>query len=211
MSSLIFKIEDYQVSVATDTLAVESEFARPSHFTTKTLILPHLRLIVAGTGTAGFMDRWFTHINTGLIARDVDGLNHFTPTNLIEHWAAWNKEFPSSNANTTTIYHFGFSERTGHIHSYAYRSEDGFVPHARGTGTYAKPDCALLTGPRFSRDVVRMMKEQRTIQASAQGKRVHIGGEVWLHRLNRNGFKVTSLGRFADFDETEKTIYKPFQ
>jgi hypothetical protein len=46
--------------VATDTLAVTPD-GRPVALTSK-VIMPHLRMIVAGTGSGGFLDQWFVHI-----------------------------------------------------------------------------------------------------------------------------------------------------
>ena len=63
MSSLIFYTDEKQALVATDTLATYQDGA-PSHFTTKAFPLPHLCMIIAGTGSAGFSDSWFHFINT---------------------------------------------------------------------------------------------------------------------------------------------------
>ena len=63
MSSLIFQTEEQQVFVATDTWAVTRD-GMPITFTSKALILPHLRMIVAGTGSGGFLDQWFVYINS---------------------------------------------------------------------------------------------------------------------------------------------------
>lgn len=211
MSSLIFRIEQHEVLVATDTLAVLNS-GLPSHFTTKALILPHLRLLIAGTGVAGFLDRWFLQVNTSLVTRDVDSLNYLTPESLLSLWEVWCEEFPTqASDNTTTVYHFGFSVVTGQIHSYVYRSENGFTSRKLLHGLHTKPECTPIQGPRFSRDVMKMMKEQRVLQAVAQGKRVYIGGEVWLHRLNQSGFRVSSLGRLDDFSEIEEGMYQKFK
>ena len=58
MSSLIYFTQEQQVFVATDTLAVSPD-GKPLMFTTKTLIVPHLQMMMAGTGAGGFLDRWF--------------------------------------------------------------------------------------------------------------------------------------------------------
>ena len=66
MSSLIFHTEQNQVMIATDTLATSPD-GRPFKFTTKAFfLLPHLRMIIAGTGAGGFLGRWFIRVNDNL-------------------------------------------------------------------------------------------------------------------------------------------------
>ena len=55
MSSLIFELNTDCINVATDTLATLPD-GSPAVFSTKAMYLPHLRMIVAGTGVAGIWD-----------------------------------------------------------------------------------------------------------------------------------------------------------
>ena len=54
MSSLIFATDEQQIVVATDTLAVTTE-GEPFLFASKATHIPHLRIIIAGTGFGGRM------------------------------------------------------------------------------------------------------------------------------------------------------------
>ena len=126
MSSLIFFADHSQAFVATDTLAVLPD-GKPFMFTSKAFILPHLKLIIAGTGISGFCDRWFIQVNNRLIVRGIDNLNYYTPKILPDLWMHYRQEVSLPDHLTTTIYHFGFSEDTHVIHSYAYRSTNNFT------------------------------------------------------------------------------------
>ena len=81
MSSLIFYMDETQAAVATDTLATHPG-GRPLKFVTKAFILPHLKLIMAGVGTGGFLSRWFVFMNDSIIVRGIDNLDYHTPRAL---------------------------------------------------------------------------------------------------------------------------------
>src|ERR1700691_2954354 len=141
MSSLIFHTEESQVLVATDTLATSPD-GKPFKYTTKAFIVPHIRLIIAGTGAGRFLGKWFIHINDGMVVKGVDSLDHHTPSNLASMWPTFKQEFSIPDRMSTTIYHFGFSESTGLIHSFAYRSTNGFLSERfEEYGLGAKPEC----------------------------------------------------------------------
>ena len=120
MSSLIYKVEKMQVFIATDTLATMN--GRAMGFTTKAFPLPHLRMVIAGTGLAGFLDHWLVAVNA-LPVRGIDALNEHAQAGLLNVLRTFKKQFPSMN-ETTSVYHFGFSENTGVIQSFAYKSEE---------------------------------------------------------------------------------------
>jgi hypothetical protein len=69
MSSLIFHTELEQAVIATDTLAV-SPGGRPFSLTSKAFHVPHLRMLIAGTGCGGFLDRWLCYLNSRMIIID---------------------------------------------------------------------------------------------------------------------------------------------
>ena len=158
MSSLIFCTDETQALMATDTLATSYD-GQPGYFTSKASILPHLRMMIAGTGTAGFLDRWFVVINASAV-RGIDNLNEHSPGYLATMWSAYKLEIAIPDDLTTTVYHFGFSEKTGLIHSYAYRSATGFQSELLRYGTAQKPECSLPDDYRFPQDIEKMMDEQ---------------------------------------------------
>ncbi|HMG87052.1 MAG TPA: hypothetical protein VK574_15070 [Terracidiphilus sp.] len=208
MSSLIYHIAHDQVFVATDTLATSHE-GKPVYFTSKVLILPHLNMLLAGTGRAGFLDRWIVAIN-GSPMRDVDAVDREATNYLAAAWSLYQQQITEpSNLSTVTIYHFGFSETAGVIHAYAYRSENGFQSERLEYRTGVKPKCTVPENYRFPDDIKGMMEEQRTIQALLpKNEQVFIGGEIQIHHLNQHGFNVYKLAEFDDYKEQKQAVYK---
>ena len=210
LSSLIFYTDEAQAYVATDTLAVASHDVRPVSFTTKALIVPHLKMIIAGTGVGGFLDQWFVQLNGGVVTTGIDNVNEHTPRNLASIWARHIQQVGDSG-QTTTVYHFGFSERTGLIHSYAYRSDSAFQSERLVYGLAVKPDCPIPEPFSLPDNIRAMMDCQRKIQARLpKHARVYIGGEIQIHHLTKDGYRVFTHGKFKDYARHQKIMLKRF-
>ena len=207
MSSLIYKVEKTQVFIATDTLITLN--GRAIQFATKAFALPHLRMVIAGTGLAGFLDHWLAAVNSSPF-RGIDALNEHAQAGLLNVLRTFKKQFPSMN-ETTSIYHFGFSEVTGIIQSFAYKSEELFEPRQIACGLYVKPNVpedAIPTDTLHPNDFLRIMAAQRAIQAKLpKEERVSIGGEIQMHHLEQAGYKAYRLGQFEDYAETRRAIF----
>ena len=209
MSSIIFHTDEVQAFVATDTLATSE--GRPFMFTTKAFIVPHLQMIMCGTGVGGFLGRWFIKVNDGVVVRDVDHLDYHTPKSLAAFWGDYKKEVSLSDSITTTVYHFGFSAQDGLIHSYAYRSANNFKSERLPYGIGVKPECQVPNDYEFPAAIKQMMDEQRAIQASRpEHERIYIGGKIIIHHLTQMGFSVYTLDQFEDHDSDERAIYENF-
>jgi hypothetical protein len=210
MSSLIFYTNKDQVFVATDTLATTTN-GEPFMFTTKAFIVPHLRMLICGTGMGGVLGRWFVAINDKMIVRGIDNLNYHTPSILNNIWSDYKKEFSIEENITTTVYHFGFSEEDGTIHSYAYRSTNSFKSESLQYGVGVKPVCQIPEGFEFPKDIIKMMDEQRAIQNTLpKNERVYIGGKIQIHHLTNNGFNAYIFGQFADYESDDQAIIKNY-
>lgn len=201
MSSLIFYTDPEQALVVTDTLAVTTDGA-PFLFTSKAHYIPHLRLIVAGTGFGSFADDWCRTINTRMLVRGVENLHHHAPAMLRDQWAHVSNDPTFPEGRTTTIYHFGISEETERVVTFAYRSTEGF----KGTrlpenGVGVKPECEVPDGNLLDH-LESMMMEQRRLQALApDDRRIHIGGEAFAMHLTATSCTHSRLFRFKDFDD----------
>jgi hypothetical protein len=208
MSSLIVVTDETQVLVATDSLATHPD-GRPIKFTTKAFIVPHLHLIMAATGVMGFLGRWFVRVNDGIIAKGIDNLDYHAPSILLSLWESCKKELSIPDDVTTSVYHFGFSEITGLIQSYRYKSAENFKSdRMEPYGFLVKPECRIPDDFKFPQDIIAMMDEQRTIQASKpKDERVYVGGEIHVHHLSENGFTVYTLHEFEDYARDETAIY----
>ena len=201
MSSLIAHTDSSQIFVATDTLAVLPG-GKPLLFTTKAHPVPHLKMILAGTGSGGFLDEWFVQLNSRMIVAGVENLDYHAPARLRALW----KDFIAGKDNapqsiTTTVYHFGFSEQSGSVKGFAYRSADNFVSEPLVYGLRVKPVIPVSPDYKFPEDVTGMMRKQCETQAALpSGERVYIGGEIQVHYLNKDGFRIYTLDRFEDYE-----------
>ena len=212
MSSLIFYTEEKQVLVATDTLATSPDCI-PFKFTTKAFIVPHLKVVIAGTGDGRFLGRWFIGISDMMLVKGVDNLDYHTPPALAALWQRHKQELSIPDKMTTTVYHFGFSETTGLIHSFAYRSTNDFRSERLELyGLRVKPECQIPDNYCLPQDFRTMMDQQRAIQASKpKDERVYIGGEIQVHHLSIDGFRVYTSDRFEDYANDERAIYDNFR
>ena len=210
MSSLIFYTEQEQAVIATDTLAV-SPGGRPFTFTTKAFHVPHLRMLIAGTGCGGFLDRWLCYLNSRMIVPGIDALAVHAPAALKRLWDSYCTEYKIPEGRTTTVYHFGFSEASDTIKSYAFRSENGFVSEERPYGIGVKPECTVPENYNLPDAFRPMMDEQRSIQRQRPAEdRIYIGGEIIVHHLVKAGCSTCSMGPFEDFVDDMKAIYSRF-
>jgi hypothetical protein len=207
MSSLIFYTDQENAIIATDTLAVDVE-GSPRQYTSKAVLVPHLRLVIAGTGIGGFSSRWLVQVNDQMVVRGLDHLDFHATESLKRLFSAYQKEVGFPDGITTTIYHIGISEVTGHIHAYAYRSENGFTSERLGHGLRLKPECVVPENYELPPDIVPMMKSQRDIQRKAPAhERLYIGGEIQVIQIERSSFHCYCLHRFEDFSNEEEAIY----
>lgn len=159
----------------------------------------------------GFLGKWFIEVNDRMVIRDIDNLDYHTPQALRSFWQGFVNEYSLSGDQTTTIYHFGFSEEDGFIHSYAYRSANNFSSESLPYGIGVKPECTSVENLEFPKDIKRLMDEQRSIQLSRpENERVHIGGKIQILHLTKSGFVVFTVDQFDDFEATEKLIYENY-
>jgi hypothetical protein len=212
VSSLIFYTDENQALIATDTLATSAtEPGTPFKFTTKAFIIPHLRMIIAGTGCGGFCDKWFLQINDKMIVKGIVNLDHHTPRNLTLLWSSHKEEFSIPDDVTTTVFHFGFSEEDQKICSYMYSTAYDFEPKMITYGLSGKPEFNCPEPYELPKDFKTIMESQRKLQLSETKKnRVYIGGEIQVIHLTKDGFSSYPLCKFDDYDSDESAIYSNY-
>jgi hypothetical protein len=205
MSLLLFQLSDGGVNVMVDTLAMSPDGA-PLLLVTKCGVVPHLNLVIAGTGLAQLPDRWRDVVYSRMLARDIDQLNPHAPDGLRNLWGALQAEFPAiaESELTSTVYHFGLSESQGHYVGYAYRSTNDFVsePLASGFGIKPAPEPPLVLEVPTTLDawvecasVLRDQQNQRPLQ-----DRIYIGGELIFYTLQNGAIAFNKVHRFSDFE-----------
>jgi hypothetical protein len=210
VSSLLFRTDENEVLVATDTLAVFPD-GRPFKYTTKAYSIPHLRMIIAATGSLGVLGRWLIQINDWLPVKGIDDLNNQAPGYLAHIWTGLKEEL-SIKDGATTVYHFGFSEQTDVIHLFAYRSVHAFQSEALSYGVGTKPQSVVPEDANYPEVFRTIMDNQRAAENSKpKEQRVYIGGEIQIHHLSRVGCAIYTLDRFEDYDRDEKAMYENFK
>jgi hypothetical protein len=203
MSLLIFQHYPTQVALYTDTLATTSE-GEARQFCHKSFVQPHLNMTMAVTGVLEFADKWNSRLNTGMVAEDIDMLDAHTPQQLRQIWQELFKESGGTLPGTSTIYHFGWSNKLKQFVRYVYRSSTNFQseyypewgigikPQPKKTDDFVFPETveAVITVAE------RLREEQRQEPASS---RVHIGGEIILVLMSEQGIAIAKVHRFDDY------------
>jgi len=199
MSSLLFYTEAKEAIVATDTLLHYPDGYAPG-YSSKAFAIPHLRMIVAGTGSAALFNRWIGLVNEQGFALDVDSVNLHASESLQSLWRELNAQFPAMHEQTATIYHFGFSDKTGNIHGYVYRSGSNFKSEWLAYGFGIKPqlvDVSAIDLSSFPECAVEIMRAQEVQESRKAEGRVYIGGSVQINHLTDSGYSIYSLGELA--------------
>jgi hypothetical protein len=209
VSSLIFYTDPDQALVVTDTLAVNPD-GSPFVFTSKAHYIPHLRTIIAGTGVGGFSVDWFLRANSRMLLRGIENLDFHAPAALRDLWSSYIIEYSLTSGSTTTVYHFGFSEDSGEIAAFAYRSTNNFVSERLAYGTGVKPECSVPEGNLYEH-LQTMMLEQRSIQAGIPAsERIYIGGEAMAIHLTAEACTYSTLFAFPDFHDQSRMAFGAF-
>jgi hypothetical protein len=207
MSLLMVHHEPEGVIIVTDTLAttVQGE----SHLlVTKCGIVPHLNLVIAGTGIAHLSAVWWGLVMEAVLCRDVDMLNLHAPDALRAEWSKIEAHLPDGT-ETATIYHFGLSEERNIYVGYAYRSKNDFESEELEPAFRVKPEPrnGLDDVPESLEGMVALalqIKQEQDERTASD--RIYIGGELVLTVLQNGAINATKLYRWPDFEETWQTM-----
>lgn len=198
MSSLLFYTDESEAIVATDTLLHYSADTAPGHIS-KAIAIPHLRMIIAATGSALFFSRWIGLVNYQGASLDVDTINAHATEALKSLWGEVEAQCPTLHQQTATVYHFGISDHTRKVHGFAYRSGSDFRSERLNYGLGLKPELSNKAGidwnsfPACAPEIMRAQSRQEDEKSS---HRVYIGGTTEVTHLTKDGFSIYSLGSF---------------
>lgn len=197
MSSLLFYTDENEAILATDTL-LHYSVDTPPGYVSKTIAIPHMRMMVAATGSALLFSRWIGLVNNQGFALDVDAVDAHAPQELQTLWSELNRHAPAPQDQTATIYHFGISDDSGKIHGFAYRSVSNFKSERLDYGLGVKPelmDKAGIDWNSFPACAPDIMQAQSRQEDAKPRDRVYIGGTTEVTHLTNDGFSIYSLGR----------------
>lgn len=196
MSALNYILMHDKIYLAMDTLAVSPVDKCPVKFLTKFSILPHLNLVMAGTGETRIICDWFQFVNWNLNIRDINELNECTPTILQEEWLK--RTEPS--ATSSTIYHFGYSDKDEVHVGYAYRSRDNWVSERLEYSIGIKPKVELQQGSNELEVLINTVREQSRMDRELPVEnKVGIGGDVCVLIVNKKNITASSLYRLETY------------
>jgi len=199
MSILNFFHSERATLILSDSLASEGA-GIPFLFVTKVHPLPHLNTLVCGTGSLNTVMNWLNFIQLNVIASDINDLNEVSPENIKRIY----QETTGTNGPFTTIYQFGYSEKTNKNHGYCYRSTNGFVGESVQEGFGVKPgdgiDVESIVRSR-SDDINAAfkqicLKQQEVDMAKTGSDRLGVGGSVYMYSLKG---KMISIEHSFDF------------
>lgn len=201
MTALIYALQPDQVCLAMDTLTVSAEDRTPLLFQTKFSVLPHLNMVIAGTGLANLITQWFQFVNGNMVVRDIDHVDIYAADALRNAEA----ECFGTDLSTTTIYHFGYSQNQKCYVGYAYRSANDWssemLPYALGVKPPVPvPTVDNIQFPQFLVDV--MTEQRRADQMLPVTEQVGIGGDVSFVVMSNLSVTITPVHRFESY-ETE--------
>ena len=203
MSLFLAVIRPTSAAILTDTLATTPD-GEPCLYVTKATPVPHMQTVMVCTGIADFGDRWAAMLRNGVLALDVEMLDAHAPGALRDLWDASNVEALPAEHGTSTIYHLGMTA-SGECHVYAYRSTANFASERLPSECLAlKPEPADVEAlPEPGDDqigwLVAVADHIRTEQAERPvGKRIFIGGDLFLTIIDAVAIEIRRVHRFPD-------------
>ena len=202
MTALNYYISKEEILLAMDSLALESSTKDPLLFVSKMFPLPHLRLIICGTGCLQFVIDWFSFIQTSILAKDINELDKFS-SNILRDISL--KYFDMMDDFKTTIYHFGYLENSDTHTGFKYSAEDNFISTPLNYSVGIKPPIsAIVEGTAeiksLPEDFISIMHEQRQDDNSLpKEERVGIGGEIQIALLRKNRIFLETYHQFEDY------------
>lgn len=209
MTALVAYVADNEIYVAMDTLVSNPfDHMRPSLLRRK-FFVNGSDVVLAGTGHADFILKWFDFVESHSNDFNIDMLNHISTMGLnsLAPSVLWLNETP------TTIYHFGFSSNKGCLLCYRYHSKNRFLPEMIRESLIVKPDYGkqeaydLVLGIGFVEAAPTIMQRLQEADNHSE-KKVGIGGDIELVRVYNKGASISVLGSFPSKAKEEEYINK---
>ncbi|MCK4873255.1 MAG: hypothetical protein KAS72_11060 [Phycisphaerales bacterium] len=215
MTALLFFLEPERVCIAMDTcsLSIEDDGEHlPGPFCSKMLLLPHLQIVVCGTGIRSLIYYWSAFLQQNAVARDVTELDNIARAKLPE----LADECGVTESLTSTIYHFGYWPAEKRMRGFAYRSANGFeTEQLKNPGFGIKPPDGIdleqalntCTEKGLPAGFVEVMKRQKAFDDARPPKeQVGIGGEVQFLVMTAEGYSLSTCYRFDDYDRHSEAV-----
>lgn len=204
---LLFNLREEEIVLATDTLACDID-GSPSFFVSKATILPHLGMVIVGTGIYQLLEEWVRFVST---CPQV--------ANMADAAEAAQEALPDIAAHdiyrseSTTIYHFGFRTERGVYGADVFRSTSRWQHEEVSFGFGSKPNHGVAYArPESFPDGWAALAEQMQKEHAPGAPAVvpvHIGGElVAIAMQDSTTITAFKIHRFASYSAEARAIAK---
>lgn len=215
MTALIYWLQPNKVCVAMDSLALRPD-KDPLNYCTKILLLPHLKMVLCGTGLIQLVLDWFCFLESNVMAKDLMDVNDIASDTL---GRMWQQKYAGTGVSTT-IYHFGYNESERQFGGVAYRSEKNFEPEWLAQDSLGIQPRRLDLREFATKSIDEKGVKQAFIETIQKLKlddddrprqdKLGIGGEVHFLTLDKSGYLLSICHRFDDyyqlFDEMVRNL-----
>jgi len=207
MTALVYIVQPDKIYLAMDTLVVTHDDKIPLYYQTKFTVLPHLNLVIAGTGFASLINDWFHYVNGSMVVRDIDHLKDLAPGLLRDA----TPRCQGADITTTTLYHFGYSKLEKRYVGYAYRSAKNWEPDRLQDALGLKPviDVQPTRNIQIPQFLINIVCEQRRKDLSLPvSERVGIGGDIQVVVMENGIVTISTVHRFESYESDYELMTK---
>ena len=201
MTALNFLIQKEQICIAMDTLSLSADDRDPLAYATKFIALPHVDMVVSGTGNGQVINEWMALVRSKIVITDIEHLNEYAPNSL----AKIMDKYVENEEITATIYHFGYSQARERFVGYAFRSINDWIPEELPSDSIGiKPNIKYNVGAEFQLPLsfIELISRQRELDLELpHEERVGIGGDIHFVHMNGNGINISKCHRFSSYEE----------
>ena len=192
-----------EIVIITDTLATRED-GTALLLMSKIYIVPHLGIIISSTGIASVGQQWITDVYSRILCRDIDALADLAPSRLRLIQDDIANQFELASSFSSTIYHFGYSDKYQQYVRYVFRSEKNYEPEL-----HLEPSFGVKPGPRGAfkepetlPDIISLAENIRKEQQEfPTHERVHIGGELSIAVMKEKTITCAKIHKFPDFEQ----------
>lgn len=196
-----FMKEDY-IAIASDTLVAQIGDGKPLCFINKIYPLPHAQALIAGTGVADVVFNAANLLFSNCACCSTNILLNYLSNILVSLYANYNYDA------STTVYLFGWNDKTNIMEGYALRSNNGFKYEKLEYGLGIKPIIpieyeSIIINEEF---FINIITKQRIINDDKRDDKVYIGGQIIYVTYTRDIMSINTIYSFSDYFDMIKKI-----
>lgn len=208
MSLLMVTQWENWVELVADTLVVRGDDDTPTLYYPKLYPIPQLHMVMAATGTAQVAAALLDFIINSPDLRDIEDVDEIATEKLREFRTQVTEAY--GDAETSTIYLYGFPKGSDQVVSCTYtsmRGGDFESERFQGNRFMVKPGAQTFradfpSDPEAKIELANRIREEQHGFRDEGTKWVPIGGELLAVMLKKDEIRTAIWHRFPDFDES---------